>query len=209
MSDNNSIFDEIWIKGVIDDEVAFKFREQMIKKVREIPYPNHPLVVYVNSPGGCADAMASIIETMDEIQNPIYTVCAGKAMSAAAIILSHGDVRFCGQHSRIMIHEVSAGTIGNVQDMKNDTKEIDRLNKHFMTLLARNCNLKGGYKALYKILQDNGGREFYLDAEAARKFGIVDEIGTPNVEAAFVFVTTTHRVVFPKEVKVKESRTKE
>jgi ATP-dependent Clp protease protease subunit len=184
--------DEIWIHK-FDEEAAQRFREHAIRLVREAPSSSHPIVVYIDSYGGYVDSLAMMIETMDEIPNPIYTVCLGKAMSCGAILLSHGDQRFCGQHSRVMVHEVSSLTGGDVHDMLNDTKEAQRLNRYFMGLLAKNCNIKGGYKALRQMIKERDGREWWMDAQEAKKFGIIDHVGTPLVEAAIVYITSTHK----------------
>jgi len=184
--------DEIWIHK-FDEESSQKFREQVIQKVREAPNCSHPLIVYIDSYGGYADSLVSMIETMDEVPNPIYTVCMGKAMSCGAVLLSHGDQRFCGQHSRVMVHEVSSFTCGDVHDMFNDAKESQRLNKYIMGLLAKNCGIKGGYVALRKMIKEHEGRELWLSAQGAKKFGIIDHIGTPMVETALVYMTSTHK----------------
>lgn len=184
--------DEIWVHK-FDEESAQKFREQAIRSVREAPNSSHPIVVFIDSYGGYVDSLATMIETMDEIPNPIYTVCLGKAMSCGAILLSHGDQRFCGQHSRVMIHEVLGMASGDVHDVCNDAKEVQRINRYFMGLLAKNCNIKGGYNTLRQKIKERDGREWWMDATEAKKFGIVDYVGTPIVEAAIVYVTSTHK----------------
>lgn len=121
--------DEIWVIK-FDEESAQEFREQVIRASRNDP--TQPIVVYIDSYGGLVDSLAKMIETMDEMPNPFITVCMGKAMSCGAVLLSHGDIRWCGKHSRVMVHEVSSGTQGDVNDMKADAQEADRLNKWFM-----------------------------------------------------------------------------
>jgi ATP-dependent Clp protease protease subunit len=174
-----STSDEIWVNK-FDEESAQEFREAVLEEASGDP--KKPIVVYIDSYGGFVDALAKMIETLDEVPNPIITVCMGKAMSCGAVLLSHGDIRFCGKHSRVMIHETSSGTAGDVNDVKADAKEADRLNKWFMGLLAKNCGLKGGYDGIRKIIKDRDGRDIYLDADAALKFGIVDAIGLPHLE---------------------------
>jgi ATP-dependent protease ClpP protease subunit len=138
--------------------------------------------VYIDSYGGQVDALSKMIETMDEIPNPIVTVAHGKAMSCAAVLLSHGDVRFVGKHARVMVHEVSGGVQnGDVHDMYADATEVKRLNRWFMGLLAKNCGIKGGFDSIRKMVKDQDGRDRYLDAEAAVKFGIADIVGTPRI----------------------------
>jgi len=105
----------------------------------------------------------------------------GKAMSCGAILLSHGHLRYCAPNSRVMVHEVSSGTGGDVHDMYNDATEAKRLNKHFLGLLAHNCNLKGGFEGLRKHIKQRDGREVWMSPSEAHKFGIVDEVGTPSI----------------------------
>lgn len=175
--DRNS--NEIWVNEFTEDS-ARDFREAVLDAAKVDP--RKPIVVYIDSYGGLADALASMIETMDAVPNPFVTVAVGKAMSCGAILLSHGDVRFCGRLSRIMVHEVSGGAAGDTHDVHADAVELKRINKLLMGLLARNCDIKGGYDAIRKIIKDRDGRDYYMSADAAIKFGIVDFIGLPKVE---------------------------
>lgn len=176
--------DEI-VVNEFTEESAQDFRDKLILASKIDP--REPIIVHIDSYGGSVDALAKMIETIDEVPNPIITVVIGKAMSCAAILLSHGDMRFCGKHSRIMVHEVSGGTGGDVHDVNADAIEMKRLNKHFMHLLAKNCNIKGGYDALRKMIKDQDGRDKYMNAEESKQFGIVDGIGMPRVTKALMY----------------------
>lgn len=171
--------DDIWVNE-FTEKSALKFREQVMEQVSAYD-SNKPIVIRIDSYGGLVDSLASMIETIDCIPNPIITSCEGKSMSCGAILLSHGDYRFCGRHSRILIHEISGGSIGDVHDVHNDASEMKRLNTYFLGLLAKNCGIKGGYNAFRKIMKSYDGRDIYLDAHKALDFGIVDEIGVPTV----------------------------
>jgi len=177
---------EIWVHE-INEQTAVQFREHVIEVYRRTP-DFQPIIVYIDSQGGTADAMAMMIETLDCIDRPVFTVCLGRAFSAGAIILSHGDQRWCGKHSRVMVHEMLAGTEGNINDIKSDASEMTRLNRYWMNILAENCKIKDGYKGFKKLLRDYDGRDVYLNAQQAVKFGIVDHIGIPVIEV----VTTTN-----------------
>lgn len=180
MSEKNSknTSDELWVYD-FTEESAQRFRYEMRR--RNKINSDKPIIVYIDSYGGYVDALAKMIETMEEISNPKITVAMGKAMSCGAILLSHGDIRYCGQHSRTMVHEVSAGTEGNVHDMKNDTYEVTRLNNHFMSILAKNCGIKGGYAGLRKILKNRDGNNIWMSAQESCDFGLVDFVGTPKL----------------------------
>lgn len=184
---------EIWVTK-FDEEHAQKFRVAVQAVTKGDP--TRPVIIYIDSYGGYVDALAKMIETLDEIPNPIVTACMGKAMSCGAMLLSHGDVRFLGRHSRVMVHEVSSGTIGNVQDMKDDVKETVRLNEHFMGLLARNCGFKS-YAELRSVIKEQDGRERYLVGEQALKFGIVDAIGIPKISAKTIYEVSKQLVKAP------------
>lgn len=195
MADNNNGNNpsgEIWVNK-FTEESARKFREQIIKKTDELPSADIPIIVYIDSYGGSVDALAMMVETIDEIPNPVYTVCLGKAMSCGAILLSHGDRRYCGQHSTVLVHEVSAGAAGDVHDIFNDAQVFKKTNEYWLGLLAKNCGLKGGYKALRKKIKDRDGRDWWMTAEEAINFGIVDDIGTPQIEPLIAFNVHTHR----------------
>jgi ATP-dependent Clp protease protease subunit len=175
---------EIWVTE-FTAEAALEFRASVLEAAKD--EPTKPITIYIQSYGGEVDALASMIETLDELPNPIITVCQGVSMSCGAMLLSHGDIRFIGKHSRVMIHEVSSGTGGDVHDMAADALETKRLNRYFMNLLAKNCAIKGGYDALRKTIKDQDGRNRYMDAAAALKFGIVDFVGMPKVKAVAVY----------------------
>jgi ATP-dependent Clp protease protease subunit len=169
---------EIWVIE-FNEKAAQEFRSTLLTKAAEDP--NQPIVIYIDSYGGSVDGLAKMLETMDEIPNRILTVCMGKAMSAGAILLSHGDIRWCGRHSRIMVHEISSGTFGKIPEMRADMKEFERLNKYFMDLLAKNCGLKSS-EDLHKIFHAAGNTDIFMDAEGAVKFGLVDKVGIPKLE---------------------------
>lgn len=184
---------EIWVTK-FDEEHAQKFRQQVLDAASGDP--SRPIVIYIDSYGGYVDALAKMIETLDEIPNPIVTCCMGKAMSCGAMLLSHGDVRFLGKHSRVMVHEVSSGTIGNVQDMKDDVKETVRLNEYFMGLLAKNCGF-ANYEELRAVIKEQDGRERYLVGNEALAFGIVDAIGLPKVSGRMGYEVTKQHTCAP------------
>jgi len=174
---------EIWVTK-FDEESAQKFRDAILNQSRMDP--RRPIMVYIDSYGGSVDALAKMIETIDEIPNTVVTTCMGKAMSCGAILLSHGDIRFCGKHSRVMVHETSSGTAGDVHDMHADITETKRLNEHFLGLLAKNCGFKD-YEEIRELIKKQDGRDRYMDAPSALKFGIIDAIGTPKIVSNLMY----------------------
>jgi ATP-dependent Clp endopeptidase proteolytic subunit ClpP len=192
-----SMDSEIWVTE-FTSEAALTFREQILCASKGDQL--RPIIVYIHSYGGAVDALASMIETLDEVPNPIITACQGVAMSCGAMLLSHGDIRFVGKHSRVMIHEISGGTHGDVHDINADAEEMKRLNRYFMGILAKNCGIKGGYDSLRKMIKGKDGRDTYMDAETALKFKIVDAIGMPRVSRIKLYQVE----VTPSKVKTLE-----
>lgn len=177
--DKVSTSGEIWVNK-FDEESAQKFREQVLAIAKNDP--NFIIPIYIDSYGGFVDSLAKMIETMDEVQNRFITIAMGKAISCGAILLSHGDIRYCGKLSRVMIHNISTGSWGDAYALKADSDETLRMNRAFMGLLADNCGTT--YPKLQEAIKNaTGSKEIWLDATAAKKFNIVDQIGIPNINA--------------------------
>jgi ATP-dependent Clp protease protease subunit len=165
------------------EESSAKFR----KEVQEIAHldPAHPITIYIDSYGGQVYSLLSMIETLRQVSNPIITVCLGKAMSCGAVLLAMGDHRFIGEDSQVMIHEMSAGAFGSIDDIKTEIKECDRLNVRLMTLIAEKCGKT--YDDLKAIIVANGGRELYLDAKESKAFGLVEQVGMPIIKPIVMY----------------------
>ena len=177
MSHEENHSKEIWVHE-FTEKAAQKFRQQILEIAHEDP--NRVIPIYIDSYGGYVDSLASMIETMDEVDNRFVTICSGKAMSCGAILFSHGDVRYCGRMSRIMIHNVSKMSFGDIYSLKSKSDEGMRLNKIFMGLLAQNCGMS--YADLQKTIKDStDSKEIWLSPADAKKFGIADFVGTPVI----------------------------
>jgi len=176
-----------------DEKHAQKFREQVLRisdSGGDIVIP-----VYIDSYGGYVDSLAKMIETMDSVPNRFITICMGKAMSCGAILLSHGDIRWCGKFSRIMIHNISSGSWGDAYDQKESSEETMRMNRVFMEVLAENCSKT--YDELQDLIKGStSAKNITLDPKAAYEFGIIDKIGTPTIHPVVQFAMDT---VPPKE----------
>lgn len=164
----------IWVNKFSED-AARAFVKHLQYQSRQDP--SSPIVIYIDSNGGDAYALLTMIAAMEQIPNQIITCAMSKAMSAGAMLLACGDVRYASEHATIMIHEISAGTVGHIDDINTQHANITKLNEKLMKLLAKKCNFRGGAPALKKQLA--GARDLYLDAEEAKKFGLVDHIGIP------------------------------
>ena len=127
---------------------------------------------YLNSPGGDVIATLAIYDTMQILSCPISTFCVGQAASGAAVLLAGGTKgqRFCLPHSRVMIHQPYGGVSGQVSDIEIQAEEILR-NRHVLNeILAKHTG-----KAAEQIAADCD-RDFFLTADKAVEYGLVDEI---------------------------------
>ena len=171
------------IVNSFNEESARQFRKQVM--MRNSQDPSMPIVVYIDSYGGYLDSLNSMLETIGQVSNPIITVCIGKAMSCGAVLLAAGDHRFCGKFSRVMIHQSTGGDIGPVEGLQKNVDECKRVNDMFMSFLAKRCSKSLG--ELKQIIKDNESRDFYLDADQSKKFGIVDFVGTPIIKPIVMY----------------------
>lgn len=134
--------------------------------------PKKDIFFYINSPGGSAyDAMA-IYDTMQFVTNDVQTVGIGIQASAAAFLLGSGTKgkRFLLPHATVMIHQPSSGTRGKVTDQEIDLRESLRIKKLMEEIMAKNTSQK-----IEKVHADME-RDFWMNAEEAKKYGLVDDI---------------------------------
>jgi len=134
--------------------------------------PKKDVWVYINSPGGSVTAGLAIYDTMQYIKSPVATICVGQAASMGSLLLAAGTKgkRFALPHSRIMVHQPSGGVRGQATDIEIHAKEI-------LNLRARlnNIYVKHTSKTL-KEVEKYMDRDTFLDAQEAKKFGIVDKV---------------------------------
>jgi ATP-dependent Clp protease, protease subunit len=127
---------------------------------------------YINSPGGSVYDALAIYDTMQYVSNDIQTVGIGIQASAAAFLLSSGTKgkRFILPHSTVMIHQPSSGTRGKVTDQEIDLRESLRIKKLLEEIMGRNTGQKP------ERIHDDMERDKWLNAEEAKKYGIVDAV---------------------------------
>lgn len=128
--------------------------------------------MYINSPGGSVSAGMAIYDTMKYIKCDVATICVGLAASMGAFILSSGTKgkRYSLPNSEIMIHQPLGGAKGQASDIEITTKQILKTKEKLNRILAANTN-----QPIEKIRLDTD-RDFYLDAEEAKEYGLIDEI---------------------------------
>lgn len=160
----------IFVDGEIRDETADLVVAQIL--YLESENPEKDVSMYINSPGGVVTAGLAIYDTMQYVRCDIQTICMGQAASMAAIILAGGTrgKRFALPSSRVMIHQPRGGTQGQESDIAIQAKEINRLKHLSIKYLAAQTGKSEG------DIASDMERDFYMDAEEAKAYGIVDHI---------------------------------
>ena len=160
----------IFLTGPIEEHTANLVVAQLLFLQAEDPKKD--ISLYINSPGGSVSATLAMIDTMNHIKPDVSTVCVGMAASGGALLLSQGTKgkRFALPNAEIMIHQPLGGAQGQASDIEITARHIlatrDRLNK----MLA-----KATGKPLTQIEKDVD-RDFFMTAEEAKKYGIIDEV---------------------------------
>jgi len=136
--------------------------------------PDKDIFFYINSPGGSVSAGLAIYDTMQFIKPDVSTLCVGQAASMGALLLCAGDKdkRFCLPNSRVMIHQPMGGFQGQATDIEIHAKEILYLRARLNEIMAKHTG-----KPLDTIAHDTE-RDFFMGAEDAVKYGIVDKVLT-------------------------------
>ena len=134
--------------------------------------PDKDIFFYINSPGGSVSAGLAIYDTMQFVKPDVSTLCVGQAASMGALLLAAGDAdkRFCLPNSRVMIHQPMGGFQGQASDVEIHAKEILYLRQRLNEIMAKHTG-----KPLDVISHDTE-RDFFMGAQDAVKYGIVDKV---------------------------------
>ena len=167
----------IFIGTPIDDGVANSVIAQLL--FLQMEDPKKDIHLYINSPGGVVTGGMAIYDTINFLQCDVVTYCIGMAASMATVLLSAGTKgkRFALPNSRVMIHQPSGGAGGQAADISIAAKEILRWRKTLNETLARHTG-----KSPEQIAKDSD-RDYYLSADEAKEYGIVDHVVASTREA--------------------------
>ncbi len=134
--------------------------------------PDKDIHLYVNSPGGSVTATLAIYDTLQYIKADVRTICVGQAASGGALLLAAGTKgkRMALPHARVLIHQPLGEVGGQASDIDIQAKEIVRLKEELSQILAGHTG-----QSIEKVRKDTD-RDFFMSAEEAKKYGIVDEI---------------------------------
>jgi len=163
----------IFLGTPIDDQVANLIVAQLLFLSREDP--DKEIQMYINSPGGVIYAGLAIYDTMQMIPNKISTVAVGVTASFGTVLLAAGTKgqRYALPHATIHMHQPLGGAQGQASDIEIQAREILRLKARLNNILSQSTN------QTLEVIERDTERDFYLDAEAAVKYGLVDQVLTP------------------------------
>jgi len=137
--------------------------------------------VIIDSYGGQVYSLMTMIAAIKSSELPVATIVEGKAMSCGAILLSFGEegLRFADPDATVMIHDVSGGGYGKVEELKADVKEAERLDEKIFTMMSRNCGKKDDY--FKKKVFNKKHADWFMDAQEAKKHGLVNHLRVPKL----------------------------
>jgi len=160
----------IFLAGPITDVVANSAIAQMLFLASQ--NPNKDIQLYINTPGGSVTAGLAIYDTMQYVKCPISTVCFGLAGSMGATLLAAGEKgkRFALPNAEVLLHQVAGGVTGAAIEIEITAKQIIKIKEKLNKILAKHTG-----QPLEKVERDTD-RDFYLSAEEAKEYGIIDEV---------------------------------
>ena len=160
----------VFIVGPVEDHMANLVVAQLL--YLESENPNKDIHLYINSPGGVVSAGLSIYDTMQFINCDVSTICVGQAASMGALLLAGGTKgkRFALPHSRIMVHQPSAGYQGQATDISIHAEEVLALKRRLNEIMAKHT--EQDLETIEKDLE----RDNFMSAAAAVKYGLIDTV---------------------------------
>jgi len=162
----------IFVTGPIEDQVASLITAQLL--FLEAENPKKEISMYINSPGGVVTSGMAIYDTMQFIRPAVATLCIGQAASMASLLLAAGEKgqRYALPNARIVVHQPSGGFEGQASDIERHAEDIIKMKRRLNEVYMRHTGQP--YERIEKTLD----RDYFMTAEDAREFGIVDKVIT-------------------------------
>ncbi|MBI3547394.1 MAG: ATP-dependent Clp endopeptidase proteolytic subunit ClpP [Gammaproteobacteria bacterium] len=160
----------VFLVGPVEDHMANLVVAQLL--FLESENPDKDIHLYINSPGGAVNAGLAIYDTMQFIKPDVSTVCIGQAASMGALLLAGGakNKRFALPHARMMVHQPMGGFQGQASDIDIHAREILRVRSRLNDILVKHTG------RTVDQIQDDTDRDYFLDGEEAKSFGLIDAV---------------------------------
>ena len=160
----------VFVTGPIEDHLASLITAQLL--FLEAENPKKEISMYINSPGGVVTSGMAIYDTMQFVRPPVATLCIGQAASMGSLLLAAGEkgMRYSLPNSRILLHQPSGGFQGQASDIERHAEDIIKMKRRLNEVYVRHTGKD------YETIERTLDRDYFMSAEDARDFGIVDEV---------------------------------
>jgi ATP-dependent Clp protease, protease subunit len=160
----------VFVTGPIEDHLASLITAQLL--FLEAENPKKEISMYINSPGGVVTSGMAIYDTMQFIRPPVATLCIGQAASMGSLLLAAGEkgMRYVLPNARVLLHQPSGGFQGQASDIERHAEDIIKMKRRLNDVYVRHTGQS--YENIEKTLD----RDYFLTAEEAKTFGLVDEV---------------------------------
>ncbi len=160
----------VFVTGPIEDHLASLITAQLL--FLEAENPKKEISMYINSPGGVVTSGMAIYDTMQFIRPPVATLCIGQAASMGSLLLAAGEkgMRYALPNARVMLHQPSGGFQGQASDIERHAEDIIKMKRRLNEVYVRHTGKD------YETIERSLDRDYFLSADDAKAFGIVDEV---------------------------------
>jgi len=164
----------VFLTGIVSDAAANSVIAQMLFLASQDPKKD--IQLYINSPGGSVTAGLAIYDTMQYVKCPVATICFGLAGSMAAVLLAAGEKgkRFALPNAEVLLHQVAGGAQGQAIEIEITAKQIIKIKNKLNQIISSHTR-----QPLDKVEKDTD-RDFYLTAQEAKDYGIIDQVITKS-----------------------------
>ncbi len=162
----------IFVTGPVEDHMATLICAQLL--FLESENAKKEIAMYINSPGGVVTSGLAIYDTMQFIKPPVSTLCIGMAASMGSLLLTAGaaGMRFALPNARILVHQPSGGFQGQASDIERHAEDIIKMKRRLNEIYVKHTGKE------YEMIERTLDRDFFMTAEEARDFGLVDKVMT-------------------------------
>jgi ATP-dependent Clp protease protease subunit len=160
----------VFVTGPIEDHLASLITAQLL--FLEAENPKKEISMYINSPGGVVTSGMAIYDTMQFIRPPVATLCIGPAASMGSLLLAAGEkgMRYALPNARVLLHQPSGGFQGQASDIERHAEDIIKMKRRLNEVYVRHTGKD------YETIERSLDRDYFLSADDAKAFGIVDEV---------------------------------
>src|SRR5213079_347114 len=167
----------IFVTGPVEDGMSTLVVAQLL--FLEADNPKKEISMYINSPGGVVTSGLAIYDTIQFIKPPVSTLCIGLAASMGSLLLTagHKDMRFALPNARILLHQPSGGFQGQASDIERHAEDIIKMKRRLNEIYVKHT------RKPYEVIDKTLDRDYFMTAEQAKDFGIIDKVIKSRDEA--------------------------